>query len=64
MKRSITYLIKDLDKLIKEIIPYTGDFKKEVLILKKKEQLFKKIDDIVNKYDKMIKTLENNKNEI
>lgn len=61
MKRKITYLIKDFDKIMGEILPYTGDFRKEVLLLKRKEEFEEIIDKMVEKYDKIIELIEQEK---
>jgi hypothetical protein len=61
MKRKITYLIKDFDKIMREILPYTGDFKKEVTLLKRKEEFEEIIDKMVEKYDKIIELIEQEK---
>jgi len=58
MKRKITYLIKDFDKIMREILPHTGDFKKEVLLLRRKEEFEEIIDRMAEKYDKIIEMIE------
>jgi len=61
MKRKITYLIKDFDKIMREILPHTGDFRKEVMLLKRKEEFIEIIDNMAEKYDKIIELIENEK---
>lgn len=61
MKRKITYLIKDFDKIMREILPHTGDFRKEVMLLKRKEEFTEIIDSMVEKYDKIIDLIEKEK---
>lgn len=61
MKRKITYLIKDFDKIMREILPHTGDFHKEVLLLKRKEEFEQIIDKMAEKYDKILLLIEQEK---
>lgn len=61
MKRKITYLIKDFDKIMREILPHTGDFKSEVMLLKRKDEFIEIIDRMGEKYDKIIELIEQNK---
>lgn len=61
MKRKITYLIKDFDKIMREILPHTGDFRKEVILLKRKEEFTEIIDNMAEKYDKIIDLIEKEK---
>jgi hypothetical protein len=61
MKRKITYLIKDFDKIMREILPHTGDFRKEVLLLQRKEEFEEIIDKMAEKYDKIIQLIEQEK---
>ena len=61
MKRKITYLIKDFDKIMREILPHTGDFRKEVMLLKRKEEFTEIIDNMAEKYDKIIDLIEKEK---
>ncbi len=61
MKRKITYLIKDFDKIMREILPHTGDFRKEVMLLGKKQEFEEMIDKMAEKYDKIIELIENEK---
>jgi hypothetical protein len=61
MKRKITYLIKDFDKIMREILPHTGDFRKEVMLLKRKEEFTEIIDSMAEKYDKIIDLIEKEK---
>ena len=61
MKRKITYLIKDFDKIMKEILPHTGDFRKEVSLLSRKAEFEEIIDKMAEKYDKIIELIEQEK---
>ena len=61
MKRKITYLIKDFDKIMREILPHTGDFRKEVMLLKRREEFSEMIDNMAEKYDKIIDLIEQEK---
>ena len=61
MKRKITYLIKDFDKIMREILPHTGDFKSEVMLLKRKDEFIEMIDRMGEKYDKIIELIEQEK---
>jgi hypothetical protein len=61
MKRKITYLIKDFDKIMREILPHTGDFRKEVMLLRRKEEFTEIIDNMAEKYDKIIDLIEKEK---
>lgn len=58
MERRTNSIIKEIDKLIESIIPHTGDFRKEVSLFVKREKLHKKLDIIIEKYDKLIASLE------
>lgn len=58
MERRTNSIIKQLDELLKQIIPHTGEFHKEAKLFIKREKLKKKIDDIAQKYDKLISSLE------
>ena len=61
MKRKITYLIKDFDNIMKQILPHTGDFRKEVMLLSKKQEFEEIIDKMAEKYDKIIELIEKEK---
>lgn len=61
MKRKITYLIKDFDNIMKQILPHTGDFRKEVMLLSKKQEFEIIIDKMAEKYDKIIELIEKEK---
>lgn len=58
MRHKITTLTKEIDNIIKIMIPTAGNFHEEVKLLLKKEVLHKKIDALVEKYDKLINELE------
>ncbi len=54
MKRKITYILKDLDKLFIKILQSSGDFYSQVNLMKQKEELIAEIDKIIEKYKKII----------
>lgn len=58
MRHKISTLVKEIDNIIKVMIPTAGNFHEEVKLLLKKEALHKKIDVLVEKYDKLINELE------
>ena len=58
MKRKITYLSKDLHKLIALILLHSKDTKSQIELGRKKQMLFDEIDKITKKYDKIIETLQ------
>lgn len=58
MERRTNSIIKQLDELLKQIIPHTGEFRKEAKLFIKREKLKKKIDSIAEKYEKLIASLE------
>lgn len=61
MERRIISLTKDIDKIVKQILPHTGNFRKEVKLLLKKDSIHKKIDALAERYDKLIQSLEQGK---
>ena len=46
---------------MREILPHTGDFRKEVMLLKRKEEFEEIIDKMAEKYDKIIELIEQEK---
>ena len=60
MKRKITYLLKDFDAMFKEIIIATQNFKTQAELLKNKEHIYKEIDKMSKKYDKIIDEIKRN----
>ncbi len=46
---------------MREILPHTGDFRKEVMLLKRKEEFTEIIDNMAEKYDKIIDLIEKEK---
>lgn len=46
---------------MREILPHTGDFRKEVMLLSKKEEFEDIINKMAEKYDKIIELIENEK---
>jgi hypothetical protein len=64
MKRKITYLLKDFDAMFREIIIHTQNFKTQAELLKNKDQIFKEIDKMSKKYDKIIDEIRRNGSDI
>ncbi len=68
MKKKVTYLLKDFDAMMKEILFHTKNIKSQAELLKNKEIIFKEIDKMSKKYDKIIKDIserdEESENEI
>lgn len=58
MKRKITYLLKDFDEVMKEILSHTKDIKSQVELLKNKDHIFNEIDKMSKKYDKIISEIQ------
>lgn len=54
MKRKITYLLKDFDEMMKEILIHVKDFSTQAELLKNKEEIIEEIDKMCKKYDKII----------
>ena len=57
MKRKITYLLKDFDEMIKKTLLHSKDFKSQVEFIKNKQEIFKDIDRMLVKYDKIIEKI-------
>lgn len=60
MKRKITYLVKYMDQVIKEVLVHTKDIKSQAELLKKREILHEAIKKMEKKYDNIIKDIQNN----
>lgn len=58
MERRTNSIIKQIDNLLKQILPHTGEFRKEAKLYIKREKIKKKIDDIAEKYERLIASLE------
>jgi mevalonate kinase len=61
MEQKVKEITDSLDEIIKFILPHTGDFKKEVKLLSQKKTFFEKIDALSQKYDELLKELEQGK---
>lgn len=59
MNRKITYLVKLLDEVLKEVLSHTKDIRTQALLLKNKQTLIESLDKLDKKYDNIIKELEN-----
>jgi len=57
MDLELKKVVEEIDNIIKDILPHTGIFRKEVKLLLKKEEYFKEIDKIAEKYDELIASL-------
>jgi hypothetical protein len=60
MKRKVTYLVKYMDEVIKEVLIHTKDFHTQIELLKKREILDEAIKKLEKKYDNIIKDIQNN----
>lgn len=60
MKRKVTYLVKYMDEVIKEILIHTKDIKSQAQLLKNRQVLDEAIKKIEKKYDIIIKDIQNN----
>ena len=54
MKRKITYLLKDFDEMMREVLLHTKDIKTQVEYMKNKKEIFEEVDKMMKKYDKII----------
>jgi hypothetical protein len=54
MKRKITYLLKDFDAMMKEILLHTKDVKTQIELIKNKQKILDEVDKMCKKYDKII----------
>lgn len=59
MKRKVTYLVKYMDEVIKEILIHTKDIKSQAQLLKNRQILDEAIKKLEKKYDKIIKDIQN-----
>jgi hypothetical protein len=54
MKRKVTYLLKDYNIMLKQILLHTKDIKSQGELMKNKEILLTEVDRMLKKYDKII----------
>jgi len=59
MKRKVTYLVKYMDEVIKEVLIHTKDIKTQAELLKNREILDQAIKKLEKKYDNIIKDIQN-----
>lgn len=59
MKKKITYLVKYMDEVIKEVLAHTKDIKTQVELLKNRQVLDEAIKKLEKKYDNIIKDIQN-----
>lgn len=59
MKRKVTYLVKYMDQVIKEVLMHTKDIRTQAELLKKRELLDEAIKKLEKKYDNIIKDIQN-----
>lgn len=59
MKRKVTYLVKYMDQVIKEVLIHTKDIRTQAELLKKRELLDEAIKKLEKKYDNIIKDIQN-----
>jgi transposase-like protein len=59
MKRKVTYLVKYMDQVIKEVLTHTKNIRTQAELLKKRELLDEAIKKLEKKYDNIIKDIQN-----
>ena len=59
MKRKVTYLVKYMDDMIKEILIHTKDMKSQAQLLKNRQYLIESVEKLEKKYDNIIKDIQN-----
>jgi|688.fasta_scaffold109415_3 hypothetical protein len=59
MKRKVTYLVKYMDEIIKEVLMHTRDIKTQGELLKNRQILDEAIKKLEKKYDNIIKDIQN-----
>lgn len=59
MKRKVTYLVKYMDEIIKEVLIHTRDIKTQAELLKNRQILDEAIKKLEKKYDNIIKDIQN-----
>jgi len=60
MKRKVTYLVKYMDSIIKEILIHSKDIKSQAQLLKNREYLIQSVEKLEKKYDNIISDIQNN----
>ena len=60
MKRKVTYLVKYMDNIIKEILIHTKDIKSQAQLLKNRQYLIESVEKLEQKYDNIIKDIQSN----
>ena len=58
MKRKVTYLVKYMDEVIKEVLIHTKDVRTQAQLLKNRQVLDEAITKLEKKYDNIIKDIE------
>ena len=59
MKRKVTYLVKYMDEIIKEVLLHTKDNKTQAQLYKNRQILSEAIVKLEKKYDNIIKDIQN-----
>ncbi len=59
MKRKVTYLVKYMDQIIKEILIHTKDMKSQAQLLKNRQYLIDSVEKLEKKYDSIISDIKN-----
>jgi len=59
MKRKVTYLVKYMDHIIKEILIHTKDMKSQAQLLKNRQYLIDAVEKLEKKYDNIISDIQN-----
>ena len=59
MKRKVTYLVKYMDQIIKEILLHTKDMKSQAQLLKNRQYLIDAVEKLEKKYDNIINDIQN-----
>jgi hypothetical protein len=54
MKRKVTYLIKHMDVIIKEVLSHTKDLRTQAQLLRNKQSLKDSLIKLEEKYDRII----------
>jgi len=54
MKRKITYILKDIDILMKLLLQNSTDFQSQIKLVKERNNIIKDIQKIIKKYEKII----------
>ena len=60
MKKKVTYLVKYMDTVIKEVLIHTKDIKTQAELFKNRQVLDEAIKKLEKKYDNIIKDVESN----